>query len=242
MIISKQSIKVPLTGVRMMSTTQIPVMARCYNTAVAPTAAPQLVIADAYVALLDANLNMPYSHVKASQHRDAAKHPHTGAQLAQWANSAEPTSATLSNTAAGYTTLGGRFQFAAVAGAVTDYALFGFQVPSPSTLLITGIDIDTWNTGAAVATTPSLLTWGVATDLTAVSLATAGAARVGIGSQSLAVGAAAGANATRISKQFQTPLVTGPGRYVDIILRMPIGTATASQVIAGMVNIEGYFI
>lgn len=243
LLLSKQSIKVPLSGVRMFSTTQLPVMARVYNTGVAPTVAPQMVVSDAYVALLDANLNMPYSHVKASQHRDAAKHPQTGAQLSQWANSAEPTSATLSNTAAGYTTLGGKFQFAAVAGAVTDYALFGFQVPTPHTLLITGIDIDTWNTGAAVATTPTLMTWGVATDLTAVSLATASHARVGLGSQVLAVGGAIGTQADRrISKQFVTPLITGPGRFVDIILRMPVGTATASQVIAGMVNIEGYFI
>lgn len=243
LMLSRQSIKVPRTGVRMWGTTQINSFARCYNTASAPSAAAQLVVADVYVALLDGNLNLPYPHVKASQHRDALKNPFSGAQLAQFANSAEPASATLSNTAAGYTTLGGKFQFAAIAGAATDYALFGFQVPSPATLMITGIDIEAWNTGAAVATTPTLLTWGIATDLTAVSLATGGHARVGLGAQCLAVGAVIGATADRrISKTFQTPLVTGPGRYVDIILSMPIAKATASQVIAGMVNIEGYFL
>ena len=242
LIVSKQVINVPLSGVRMLSTTQIPVFFRLYNTASAPSLAPQLIVSDVYVAILDANLNLPYAHLKATHHRDAAKHPQTGVQTATFSNSAEPASATLSNTAAGYTTLGGKFQFAAVAGAATDYALFGFQVPSPSTLLITGIDIECWNTGAAVATTPTLLTWGVATDLTAVSLATANHARVGLGAQDFAVGAAVGARATRVSKSFNTPLVTGPGRYVDIILRMPVSTATASQVIAGMVNIEGYFL
>lgn len=65
----------------------------------------------------------------------AGRNPFTGAQLENHTNSTAPTSATLSNTAAGYTTLGGRFQFAAVAGAATDYALFGFQVPAGSKFL-----------------------------------------------------------------------------------------------------------
>lgn len=53
----------------------------------------------------------------------------TAGSTANYANTAAPASATLSNTAAGYTTLGGQFQFAAVAGE-TDYALFAFLVPA----------------------------------------------------------------------------------------------------------------
>lgn len=242
LIINRQSIKVPVTAQRLWSSTQLPIGARLYNTAIAPASAPQLIVTDIYVAGLDSNASVPLSETMALMHRDASTNPQTGAQLAAWANSAEPANATLSNTAAGYTTLGGKFQFAAVAGAVTDFALFGFQVPSPSTLVITGIDIEAWNTVVAVATTPTLLTWGIATNLTAVSLATASHARVGLGAQSFAVGAAPGATAQRISKQFRTPLVCGPGRFVDIILRIPVGTATATEVFAGMVNIEGYFI
>ncbi len=243
LIISKQSIKLPLTAQRLWSATQLPVMLRCYNTGVAPATAPQLTVTDVYVALLDGLSNAPQSHIMAMMHRDATANVLTGVQAAQFANSAAPASATLSNTAGGYATLGGLFQFAAVAGAATDYALFGFQVPSPATLVITGIDIEAYNTGAAVATTPTTLVWGLAANQTAVSLATAGAARVGLGVQSLPIGTVVGGNADRrISKQFQTPIVCGPGRWLDIILRIPVGTATASQVIAGMVNIEGYFI
>lgn len=242
LILSRQSIKLALSAQRLWSSSQVALQMRVYNTGVAPATAPQMFVTDVYCALLDGATNAPQSHVLASMLRDASAHPQTGAQLAQFANSAEPASATLSNTAAGYTTLGGKFQFAAVAGAATDYALFGFQVPSPATLMVTGIDIETWNTGAAVATTPTLLTWGLATNQTAVSLATAGAARVGLGAQDLPVAAAIGARAQRLSKQFATPIVCGPGRYLDIILRMPVATATASQVIAGMVNVEGYFL
>lgn len=243
LIISQQSINLPLGAARLLSSTQIPAMVRCYNTGVAPSIAPKLIVTDFYVAGLDANLNLGIGDVQAAMHRGAISHQQTGVQSAAWANSAEPASATLSNTAAGYTTLGGKFQFAAVAGAVTDYALFGYQVPAPATLCITGIDIETWNTGAAVATTPTLLTWGIASNLTAVSLATANHERLGLGAQTLAVATPIGGQADRrISKSFRTPIVCGPGRYVDIILRMPVGTATASQVIAGMVNIEGFWL
>lgn len=76
----------------------------------------------------------------------------------------------------------------------------------------------------------------------AVSLATTNAVRIGLGAQSLAVGTVPGAMADRtIDRTFDTPIVVNSGRYLQVILRMPVGTATASQVIAGMVNIYGYF-
>ncbi|MCB6184291.1 hypothetical protein LIN78_12120 [Leeia sp. TBRC 13508] len=240
-ILSKQAIKVPQTGPRLVGITKLPLMLRSYNTGTAPATAATLVVSDVYCAGLDAMLGMTAAQVAACQNRDASSNPFSGAQLAQWSNSAEPASAVLGNTAAGYATLGGRFQFAAVAGAVTDYALFGMQIPTPADLMITGVDIETWNTGAAVATTPTLLTWGLATNLTAVSLATTTGSRIGLGAQQFAVGAAVGAKAERISKSFVTPVPCAAGRYLDVILRMPVATATASQVIAGMVNIEGYF-
>lgn len=240
-LISKQAIKLPLTGARLLSSTAIPVGVRLYNTAVAPATAPQLIVTDITVVTLDSDYNYPASHLFAMQGRSGYENPHTGAQLATFANSAAPSNATLSNTAAGYATLGGLFSFAAVGGAATDYALFGVQIPSPANFICTGIDIETWNTGAAVATTPTLLVWGLATGLTAVSLATASHARMPIGSQSFPVGAAVGAKAERITKQFNTPVFCPAGRFLDVILRMPVGTATASQVIQGMVNVEGYF-
>lgn len=241
-ILSKQVIELPTTYQRLLSTSQIYGMVRLYITGVATATAPKLQLTDVYVAGLDSNYNLPAAHTFAAMHRSLVDNPLTGAQLAQWANSAEPTSATLSNTAAGYTTLGGKFQFAAVAGAATDYALFGFQVPVPATFLITGIKIDSWVVGAAIATTPTLLTWAVKVNLTAVSLATATGNTVALGAQVLPVGAVIGTPATPVERKFETPLVCGPGRFIDIILRMPVSTATPSQVIAGMISVEGYSI
>lgn len=170
--------------------------------------------------------------------------------LANYANSAAPASATLSNTAAGYTTLGGQFQFAAVAGAETDYALFAFQVPAQTaanqgrTLLVRGVTVDTFNTVAAVAGTATVMQWAVGYDSSAVSLATADAAAakarrvVPIGVQSFAIGAAAGAQAVGLKADFSQPLPINAGNYFHVILKMPIGTATATEIFRGVVGID----
>ena len=170
-----------------------------------------------------------------------------GAQTANHANSTSPSSATLSNTAAGYSTLGGRWQFAAVAGAATDYALFAYQVPTNYRLWIDGITIHTVNTGAAVATTAHILDWSLGINSTAVSLATTdsgstyGPRRVPLGIQSLIVGAAIGAAAEPIRVKFPTALAVEPSRYAHLILQMPVATATAMQVIRGDALVHGWF-
>ena len=170
--------------------------------------------------------------------------------LANWANSTAPASAVLSNTLAGYTSMGGQFQFTAVSGSETDYALFAFQVPAQTatnqgrTLVVHGINISTFNMGAAVATTPTLLQWGIAYDGTAVSLATADAAstkaprRVPLGCQSLPVGLAVGGNVPDLRVDFRQPLAVNAGNYLHVILKIPVGTATPSQIVRGVVTIN----
>ena len=170
--------------------------------------------------------------------------------LANWANSAAPASATLSNTTAGYTSLGGQFQFAAVSGSETDYALFAYQVPAQAatnqgrTLVVHGINISTFNMGTAVATTPTLLQWGIAYDGTAVSLTTPDGAstkaprRVPLGCQSLPVGLAVGGNVPDLRVDFRQPLSVNAGNYLHVILKMPVATATASQIVRGVVAIN----
>ena len=170
--------------------------------------------------------------------------------LANWANSAAPASATLSNTAPGYTNMGGQFQFTAVSGSETDYALFAFQVPAQTatnqgrTLVVHGINISTFNMGAVVAITPTLLQWGIAYDGTSVTLATTDTAatkaprRVPLGCQSLPVGLAVGGNVPDLRVAFRQPLSVNAGNYLHVILKIPVGTATASQIVRGVVTID----
>lgn len=169
------------------------------------------------------------------------------AQTANHTNSTDPTSATLSNTAAGYTTLGGRFQFAAVAGAITDYALFAYQVPAGFQLNLKSVSISLVNLGAAVATTATVCDWSLGVNASAVSLATVDGAgtwaprRIPLGLQSFVVGAAIGTQAVDRTLLFQNAVVIDGGRYVHIILEMPVGTATASQILRGDVTFSGWF-
>lgn len=178
---------------------------------------------------------------------------HTQGMTANNVNSTVPATATLSNTAAGYATLGGRFLFAAPAGAETDYALFAYLNPAPTTgitgrnLVIRGVWIETFNAVVAVATTPTVIEWSLGLGGTAVSLATAEAAnaraprRLSLGSQSFLVGALAGANSERCDVNMDAPVVVEPGTYVHIIMRIPYGTATATELFRGCVGFNAYW-
>lgn len=177
-------------------------------------------------------------------------------QTANFANSAAPSAATLSNTAAGYANvLGGKFSFAAPVGATTDFALFGFLNPASSAtvpgrnLIVRGIRIDSYVGGAAVATTATVLDWGIGIGASAVSLATTDSAtsgtraarRLTLGIQSFPIGAAIGTTATPIDINLDAPVLIEPNTYFHVILRVPIGTATASMTVNGNVFINGYF-
>lgn len=245
------------SGMGPVQSTALPFLARCYNPGTA-TAAKRLNISEVNVTLGDLNSNRLWPTQMAGMELGAHQSPPGAAasQTHQWANSAAPASATLSNTTAGYTTLGGIFQFAAVAGAETDYALFAYQVPAGSVtqpgknLVIRGLWIETFNSGAAVATTPTTLIWALGVGSSAASLATtdsltaAGRAprRIPMGVQSFPVGAAVGANADRrIDVNLDAPILAPAGTFAHVILRMPVGTATASQVIRGIVGVNAYF-
>ena len=65
--------------------------------------------------------------------------------------------------------------------------------------------------------------------------------RIPIGTQYLPVGAVIGQNCTPIDINFDVPLVVEPSKYFHLILKMVVGTATASQIIRGTCFVNGYF-
>lgn len=226
---------------------RLPIVARVYNASVAPSAAPKLSIGQVIVVQQATNQNRNWSETLVSMGRGASQSPVTPfAQIANNANSAAPASATLSNTAAGYTTLGGRFQFAAVNGAATDYALFGFQVPAGYQFFLTGASVSLAVTGAAIVTA-TVLDWSLGLNASAVSLATADGAgtwaprRVALGMQAMAALAGIGAMPPDIVRAFTPSLVVDGGRFVHVILQIPSGANTLSLVFRGSVAINGYF-
>lgn len=241
-VVAAQSVDVPTISTSFQQT-HLQAMYRIYNSAATGTAV-QLIIDDVSIWWNDFQLNKPWSHIMAGMNYSGITSPTAYTQASNYANSAAPVSATLANATAGYTTLGGQWQFAAVAGAETDYALFGFQVPSPYSFYLTGVRISSMNTVVAVATTATVLQWGIGVNSSTVSLATGAPytpMKVTIGTQSFPVGATVGAVANDIVWNPGTPLVCFPSRFLHVILKMPIATATATEIFRGTVVIDGFF-
>lgn len=227
---------------------RLPIFLRVYNSGSSPAAAPQILLGQLVVAQEALNQQRDWRELLAILGAGAYQSSVTPfAQTANHANSTSPTSATLSNTAAGYTTLGGRYQFAAPASAATDFALFGYQVPAGYRLIVTGISISCLNTGAiGSAITPTLLEWAAAVNASAVSLATADGAgtwaprRVPLGVGAFGLTAVIGAQTPDIVRTFDPPLVVDSQRFFHIITQIFSGAATASQVLRGTVTVNGY--
>lgn len=225
------------------------VFLRVYNGGSSPSLAPQIYMGQMIASQDDLNQNRPWSDTLALMGRGAYQSPVTPfGQTANHANSTSPVSGTPSNTVAGYSTLGGRWQIAAPASAATDLALFAFQVPAGYQLFVNSIGLSSINTGAiGSAITPTLLDWALGINASAVSLATADGAgtwaprRIPLGLQSFGLSAIIGAQASDLVRRFETPLVVDGGRYLHLILQVPLGAATASQVLRGDFFINGFF-
>lgn len=239
-MVGKANLAVPLSALKMFGATALPVYSRLVNSGT-PATAPVFTVTEMQVLSLDWALNPSISDLAGSLGLSASKNPFTGGTNENSANSTAPVSATLSNTAASYTTLGGKFQFVTLAGSVTDYALFAFLVPTGARFHCEGIRISTRNTGAAVATTASTLEWAMGFNANQPILPSV-IIRKQIGTQSFPIGAAIEATQPDIDVNFITPEVTESGRYVHVILNLPVGTATAGQIIRGQVMIKGRFI
>jgi hypothetical protein len=123
LIIADTKIRLPVNQTRLWDASRLSVYARLHNVT-APASAPVMILASVDVVMLDAFMNKPWGQSLAGMGMGGEMVPVAMTQSANFVNSTGPVSATLSNTAAGYTTLGGQFQFAAVAGSEVDYALF----------------------------------------------------------------------------------------------------------------------
>ena len=166
--------------------------------------------------------------------------PENGEQITNHENSANPAFAVLSNTAASYLALGGRWQYLAVAGDPTDYALFAYQVPLGYRLHISGISITVVVRGAAVVT-PTILDWSLGLHSTDVSLASPSLRRFPIGIRAFTAGAGIGQAPAEMVRRYQPVLISGPGEYVHIIMQQPNGAATVGLHFRGDVVINGLF-
>lgn len=239
-------------------TTALPLFIQKYNSALVG-ASPNMVVrvSDANVTLMDLNANLTWANQMAScgLGLQGLNGGTMGSPQVQWANTALPTAAAATNTTAALGAfLGGLFLMNAPATSATDVIVASYQNPAggpnqtPRTIKLRGIKVDCVNTGAAVATTPSTFAVAVAWGGTALSLATAEtgsfvtatakARRIQpIGVISFPIGAAIGAQAQDgIQFDFEAPLVINPGEYIQVVVKILAGTATASQVLNWVIS------
>lgn len=263
-LIGEQSIPVA-NGVPFIGGSQ-PAFMMKYNTG-AVSNTNTMRVARVAVSLMDLATNKEWPDVMTGMGMSAAmgQNGHTMGTTAGNTNQLIlPTTQAGSNTApnAAMEGLGGQFLMTAQA---TNVAAAGDMIgcyylnPVPSinitgrNLYITGVSIQCMNSGAAVATTPTTLVWGLAWGHTAVSLATAETAsfatatthaprRRPLGMCTAPVGAAVGAlYDPEIVRAFEAPIVVRPGEYIATTVRFRVGTATASQEVFYVVTFNGYW-
>jgi hypothetical protein len=245
-VFATTTLQTPATQGALIQTGHIPAAIRVYNGGTAPGTAANAILTSVTVEQLDLSTNSTWGEQLASASRSGIADPLTGVQLQNFSNSTAPSTiatTSLSNTTAAYTTLGGLFAFNTPASAETDYLLFAYQVPTGFTLVIWSIQIATFLMGAQSTTTPTLLQWGLAVGSSAASLATAGAnppVRTAIGMQQAPKSANLGDPFTPGIIQYtpKVPIVCFGGKYVQVILRVPLGNVTAGQINRGMVTLD----
>lgn len=246
-LVNEQILDVPTT-VAGFTATRLQALIRTYNSAATGTAV-QVIGSYTVVELLDLDRAKPWDHVMAGMDLGSVVNPVTFAQLANSVNGVTPTNRTLSNTAAGETTLGGALVATAMAAAVTDLIMFGWQNPSPYQFMFTGIKISRpLNQVAAVTTTETLFEYGMAFNASAVSLATGAPyppMRMMLpGFHNALVALAANKEFTLGSDivwQPNSPIAVFPGRFLHVFLRCLVGTATATETYRWNCVISGYF-
>jgi len=244
---STTTLQIPTTQAALIQTGHIPIAARVYNTATPPASAAQIVLAGVTVSQLDLAGEKAWEAQLGDMMRFANSDPLTGAQLQNYTNNTAPTTiaaASLSNTTAAYTTLGGLFAFNPPATSENDYILFAYQVPAGFDLMIWNIQIQAALIGAQSTTSPQVYQFGIAVGSSAVSLATAGAnppLRQAIGMLTAPKSASIGDPMTPAPLVWtpHVPITCYGGKYVHIFFRPVSSHLTAGQVVRGIATVDG---
>jgi len=246
-VVTTQTLDVPDNSTSFQQT-HLQAFVRQYNTAGTSTAV-QCLVDDVSVWSIDHTPNKSWGEVMSGMGLNSTQSPTAYTQTANYTNALAPTVRTLAAATPAEATLGGLVVANSIAGSATvDYALFGFQVPSPYTFYFTGIRIPApLNQVAAVATTATIFSYFMAFNSSAASLATAApyAPRfVGLGgihTGAVALTANAQFSGNDIIWQPKTPIAVMPGRFLHIGVRELVGTATATETYLWNIAVDGYF-
>lgn len=247
----------PAAQAQVFMTSALPFFVQKYNSGTVGST-PNTIFKVGYVCitLMDLNTNMTWANQMASlglglQGLNGGSFP---SPMVQWSNTVLPTAAAATNTTAALGAfMGGIFLMNAPATSATDVIIASWLNPiggvnqTPRTIKVRGMKIDCVNSVVAVATTASVFAVAVAWGANQLTLAgnetgsfvnnTTKARRIQpIGVISFPVGAAVGASGGTIQFDFEAPLVVNPGEYFQVIAKILLGTATATEVFQWVIS------
>lgn len=229
----------PLTVTGVSATTHLPAFARVYNSAAVATAA-KLNIGSYDTFLLDFNTTKPWAEQLAATGLSSNVNPTTFAQALQLAAGAAPTTSTPANTTVAYSTLGGEFVLNGTATSENLLGVFGFQVPSPYSLVVTDILMPQPVVTSALGATVNIQEWCLMV-ASSNNPSTATGQRYTLGAFSAAASAVAGTvyNGQPLNPKFGTPLVVLPGQFLLVLVKLISGSAAG--IYRGSIFINGYY-
>jgi hypothetical protein len=239
-------LQIPLTDPAIWAVSHLPTFARVYTDATGGGTAVQLKLAAHNVQILDAQLNMTWDEQSALCMRSSLINPTTYAANPS-AMTAAPATLTPANATTGYATLGGEYAFAGVVAIETGAPIFSFQIPSPYSLVLTGIQIPAPMVTVAMALTGvPFIEWFVCINATTNLLSTGGGQRQPLGIQyTTTIGPAIGIVWTTTGSalwQPKVPLVCLPGTWIHIGFKWLVTTAAGTPgVNRGTVSVDGFF-
>ena len=251
------TLEIPAANGQPFITTALPIFIQKYNNALVGSSPNMIVkVGDVSVTLMDLATNQTWANQMAQSGlgMQGLNGGTMGSPQVQWANTALPSAAAATNTTAALGAfLGGIFQMNAPATSATDVIIASYLNPlggvnqTPRTIKLRGIKVDCVNTVAAVATTASTFGVAVAWGSTTLTLATtetgsfvnntAKQRRIQpVGVISFPVGSAVGAVSNPIQFDFEAPIVINPGEYIQVIAKILVGTATATEVFQWIIS------
>lgn len=253
------NLAIPAANGQPFISTALPIFIQKYNNALVGSSPNMIVkVGDVSLTLMDLATNQTWANQMASSGLglQGLNGGTMGSPQIQWANSALPTAAAATNTTAALGAfLGGIFLMNAPATSATDVIIASYLNPiggvnqTPRTIKLRGIKVDCVNTVVAVATTATTfgvaVAWGgtqlslgtVTSDTASFANNTAKARRIQpIGVISFPVGAAVGAVSNPIQFDFEAPIVVNPGEYIQIVAKILVGTATATEVFQWIIS------
>jgi hypothetical protein len=238
------TIKTPSANGAQFSVNRLPIFARVYNSATAPSVAPVINIRQVSLFGMDVDTNKTWAQQLSTVARGSTLDPLSFANTTNVAVAAGPTAGTPSNTVALYTTLGGEYLCNATATSENLLSVFAYNIPSNYTFYITSIYIHPPTVqGAAVATTATNIQFAVVANCGSTNINTGGGQLFTIpGCFTAASGSAIGSlfngNVCLFTPVVPIACVTG---VLHIAYKVYLGTATTNSKYRGSVYVDGFF-